>query len=73
MVLAKIIKALTHFITLQKNAIKWVNHRRQKKSMNWTEFVEYIELYPLSKPKIAHFFYSSHVRWIRLKLNVENL
>lgn len=41
--------------------IKWLNRRSQKKSMNWEGFQNYLELYPLPKPKIVHNFYSSHL------------
>lgn len=36
---------------------KWVNRRSQKSSMNWTEFQQYLERFPLPKPKIYHDFY----------------
>ncbi len=36
---------------------KWLNRRSQKKSMNWTNFIRYLELYPLPKPKIVHNLY----------------
>lgn len=35
-------------------AYKWINRRSQKKSMNWTQFVEYIKQFPLPKPEIKH-------------------
>ncbi|MBT9139027.1 MAG: Group II intron-encoded protein LtrA [Syntrophomonadaceae bacterium] len=38
-------------------AYKWINRRSQKKSMNWTQFVEYIKQFPLPKPEIKHNIY----------------
>ena len=38
---------------------KWMNRRSQKRKMNWINFTEYLEHYPLPKPKIAHNFYLS--------------
>jgi len=37
---------------------KWLNRRSQKKSMNWKEFINYINCYPLPKPKIKHNLYA---------------
>jgi group II intron reverse transcriptase/maturase len=31
---------------------KWLNRRSQKKSFNWTQYVEYLQQYPLPQPKI---------------------
>jgi group II intron reverse transcriptase/maturase len=41
---------------------KWLNRRSQKRKMNWDRFTEYLEHYPLPKPKIVHSFYVSPVR-----------
>ena len=41
---------------------KWMNRRSQQRKMNWNRFTEYLEHYPLPKPKIVHSFYVSHVR-----------
>lgn len=41
---------------------KWMNRRSQKRKMNWDGFTNYLEHYPLPKPKIMHSFYVSHVR-----------
>ncbi len=38
---------------------KWMNRRSQKRKMSWKRFTEYLEHYPLPKPKIAHSFYVS--------------
>jgi group II intron reverse transcriptase/maturase len=38
-------------------AMKWLNRRSQKKSFNWRTFAQYMERYPLPKPKIHHNFY----------------
>ena len=37
---------------------KWLNRRSQKKRMNWVGFNNYLKCYPLSKPRIAHNFYT---------------
>lgn len=36
---------------------KWLNRRSQKSSMNWADFTQYLERYPLPKPRIVHSFY----------------
>jgi len=36
---------------------KWLNRRSQKRKMNCANFTEYLEHYPLPKPKIVHKFY----------------
>ncbi len=41
---------------------KWMNRRSQKRKMNWKRFAEYLEHYPLPKPRIVHSFYVSPVR-----------
>ena len=41
---------------------KWMNRRSQQRKMSWHRFTEYLEHYPLPKPKIVHSFYVSHVR-----------
>jgi RNA-directed DNA polymerase len=41
---------------------KWMNRRSQKRRMNWVRFIEYLDHYPLPKPKIVHSFYGSPVR-----------
>ncbi len=38
-------------------ANKWINRRSQKKSMNWKQFMEYLEQFPLPKPEIKHNIY----------------
>lgn len=38
---------------------KWMNRRSQKRKINWTNFTEYLEHYPLPKPRIVHNFYLS--------------
>lgn len=40
-----------------KLAYKWINRRSQKKSMNWKQFVGYLEQFPLPKPEIKHSIY----------------
>jgi len=41
---------------------KWMNRRSQKRKMSWVRFTEYLEHYPLPRPKIVHSFYLSRVR-----------
>lgn len=41
---------------------KWMNRRSQKRKMNWNGFTEYLEHYPLPKPRIVHSFHVSPVR-----------
>jgi len=41
---------------------KWLNRRSQKRKMNWANFLRYLNLYPLPKPKIVHSFYVARVR-----------
>jgi len=41
---------------------KWLNRRSQKGRMNWDRFNEYLEHYPLPKPKIVHSLYTLPVR-----------
>jgi len=36
---------------------KWMNRRSQKQSFNWTEFSNYLKLYPLPKPTLVHSMY----------------
>lgn len=40
-----------------KMAYKWINRRSQKKSMNWKQFMEYLEQFPFPKPEIKHNIY----------------
>jgi RNA-directed DNA polymerase len=37
---------------------KWLNRRSQKRSMDWKNFIKYLECYPIPKPKIVHNFYT---------------
>ena len=41
---------------------KWMNRRSQKRKMSWENFSNYLNHYPLPKPKIVHSFYLSPVR-----------
>lgn len=36
---------------------KWINRRSQKQSFNWQQFIEYLKLYPLSKPALVYNMY----------------
>ena len=46
-----------HTLTLRM-AFKWLNRRSQRKSFNWARFREYLEHYPLPKPRIVHNLYT---------------
>jgi group II intron reverse transcriptase/maturase len=37
---------------------KWLNRRSQQRKMSWEKFTNYLEHYPLPKPKIVHRFYT---------------
>jgi RNA-directed DNA polymerase len=37
---------------------KWLNRRSQRKSFNWKGFHQYLESYPLPKPRIVHNMYT---------------
>lgn len=41
---------------------KWMNRRSQKRKMDWARFNQYLEHYPLPRPRIVHSFYGSLVR-----------
>ena len=37
---------------------KWLNRRKQKKTVRWEQFKEYLKQHPLPKPRIIHSFYT---------------
>jgi len=37
---------------------KWLNRRSQRRSFSWKEFLEYLERYPLPRPKLYHNLYA---------------
>ena len=37
---------------------KWLNRRSQRKSMNWSQFTNYLQMYPLPQPRIMVNFYT---------------
>jgi group II intron reverse transcriptase/maturase len=39
-------------------ALKWINHRSQRKSMSWETFSRYLHFNPLPPPKIYHSLYT---------------
>lgn len=56
-------KSIQRFYCITINMVlKWMNRRSQKKSMYWKGFLNYLKLYPLPQPRIAHNFYFSRVR-----------
>lgn len=44
-------------------ALKWLNRRSQKKSYTYERFAQYLQRYPLPKPKIYHNFYEPRLVW----------
>lgn len=42
-----------------KLACKWMNRRSQKKTWNWRTFQEYLNQYPLPKPKLTYAIYNT--------------
>ncbi len=38
---------------------KWMNRRSQKRKMSWDKFNQYLQHYPLPRPRIVHSFYGS--------------
>jgi len=39
-------------------ALKWLNRRSQRKSFSWERFTEYLDHYPLLRPRIVHNLYT---------------
>lgn len=46
-----------------KLLFKWLNRRSQKKSMNWDQFNNYLQVYPLPQPRIKVNLYSKLKLW----------
>ena len=46
-----------YYLTIRL-VFKWINRRSQKKSFNWEQFNNYLQKYPLPKPKIYHNMYT---------------
>ena len=40
------------------SVFNWINRRSQKKSMDWQQYLAYLKIYPLPKPRIYHSFYT---------------
>jgi RNA-directed DNA polymerase len=38
--------------------LKWLNRRSQRKSFNWSGFIDYLNRYPLPTPRIVHNMYT---------------
>jgi group II intron reverse transcriptase/maturase len=49
-----------------KLLFKWLNRRSQKKSFNWTTFMNYIERFELPRPKIHHNFYNLKAAFVNI-------
>jgi len=43
-----------YFHCMKSMVFKWINRRSQKKSMNWEQFIKYLDWNPLPKPRIYH-------------------
>ena len=52
---------LRFYKSTMKMTKKWINRCSQRRKMSWRKFTEYLEHYPLPKPRIAHSFYLSRV------------
>ena len=46
-----------YYYQTMRLTFKWINRRSQKQSFNWTQFTEYLKLYPLPKPALVHNMY----------------
>ncbi|MFH1882391.1 MAG: group II intron reverse transcriptase/maturase, partial [Planctomycetota bacterium] len=46
------------YLLTERMTLKWLNRRSQRKSFNWASFLEYLEHYPLPRPKIVHNLYT---------------
>jgi group II intron reverse transcriptase/maturase len=46
-----------HWTTIRM-VLKWLNRRSQRKSFNWAGYLNYLEKYPLPKPRIVHNMYT---------------
>jgi RNA-directed DNA polymerase len=56
-------RAIACFYRLvERMAFKWLNHRSQRKSFNWTSFLTYLKRYPLPRPRIVHKYMPIPVR-----------
>ena len=52
-------RSLKRFYTLtMRMTLKWLNRRSQCKSFSWKSFLEYLEHYPLPRPKTVHNLYT---------------
>ncbi len=52
-------RSLQRFYLLTvRMTLKWLNRRSQRKSFSWKRFNEYLEHYPLPRPRIVHNFYT---------------
>lgn len=49
---------LSYYKLTLKLTRKWLNRRSQRKRMSWKKFSQYLEKYPLPKPRIVHSFYA---------------
>jgi len=50
-----------YYVNTLKLVFKWMNRRSQKSKMNWQGFNQYLEKYPLPKPRIVHNLYDVQV------------
>lgn len=47
-----------YYYRVVKMVFKWLNRRKQKKSVAWEQFNKYLKRHPLPKPHIVHSFYT---------------
>lgn len=48
----------TFYYRVVRMVFKWLNRRRQRKTVRWEQFGEYLKRYPLPQPRIVHNFYA---------------
>jgi len=49
----------SYYQETERQAYKWLNRRSQKRTRNWDSFRNYLERYPLPRPKLAYAFYNT--------------
>lgn len=43
-----------YYMLVNRICFKWINRRSQKKSMNWKQYMQYLQWNPLPKPRVYH-------------------
>jgi RNA-directed DNA polymerase len=49
----------SYYQETERQAYKWMNRRSQKKTWNWDSFRDYLNQYPLPKPKLTYAIYNT--------------